>query len=41
MMASAPCLLGEDHPDIIHHDAAPAEVALLNGLSRAFGICLN
>ncbi len=40
-MASAPCLLGEDHPDIIHHDTAPAEVALLNGLSRAFGICLN
>ncbi|MBR9870454.1 MAG: Crp/Fnr family transcriptional regulator [Gammaproteobacteria bacterium] len=40
-LASAPCLLGDDDPEIIHHSAAPAEVALLNGLSRAFGICLN
>lgn len=40
-MASAPCLLGSDTDDIIQHDVAPAEVALLNGLSRAFGICLN
>ncbi|MBZ0334741.1 Crp/Fnr family transcriptional regulator [Marinobacter sp. AL4B] len=40
-LTSAPCLLGDDDPEIIHQDAAPAEVALLNGLSRAFGICLN
>ncbi|WP_372964492.1 Crp/Fnr family transcriptional regulator [Marinobacter sp.] len=39
--ASAPCLLGEGNPEIIQHEVAPVEVALLNGLSRAFGICLN
>jgi len=40
-VASAPCLLGDDTGEIIRHDVAPAKVALLNGLSRAFGICLN
>lgn len=40
-VASAPCLLGGDNADIIHHVSAPAEVALLNGLSRAFGIRLD
>jgi len=39
--ASAPCLLGSDSDDLIHYSVAPAEVALLNGLSHAFGICLN
>ncbi|MAO14258.1 Crp/Fnr family transcriptional regulator [Marinobacter sp.] len=40
-MASAPCLLGDETNEIIRYDAAPSEVALLNGLSHAFGICLN
>ncbi len=40
-IASAPCLLGDGTKDIIRYDTAPAEVALLNGLSHAFGICLN
>lgn len=39
--ASAPCLLGSDNDDLIHYGVAPAEAALLNGLSHAFGICLN
>ncbi|WP_336365954.1 Crp/Fnr family transcriptional regulator [Marinobacter sp. C2H3] len=37
-LASAPCLLGERHPDILEQPSAPAEVALMNGLSRVFGI---
>lgn len=40
-VASAPCLLGESNNDLIQYSVAPAEVALLNGLSHAFGICLN
>jgi len=40
-MSSSPCMLGENNPDIIHHDAAPQSVALLNGLSRVFGIRLS
>lgn len=39
-VSSAPCMLGDNNPDIIQHDSAPAEVALLNGLSRVFGIRL-
>lgn len=39
-VSSAPCLLGEDRPDIIREDAAPQSTALLNGLSRIFGIRL-
>ncbi|MBC7184341.1 MAG: Crp/Fnr family transcriptional regulator [Marinobacter sp.] len=37
-VSSAPCMLGENNPDIIHQDAAPESTALLNGLSRIFGI---
>ncbi|MFO7527537.1 MAG: Crp/Fnr family transcriptional regulator [Marinobacter sp.] len=40
-VSSAPCMLGENNPDIIQQDSAPAEVALLNGLSRVFGIRLG
>ncbi|MBB5320013.1 Crp/Fnr family transcriptional regulator [Marinobacter oulmenensis] len=40
-LSSAPCLLDSDDPDILQQQTASAEVALLNGLSRAFGICLN
>ncbi|WP_323751775.1 Crp/Fnr family transcriptional regulator [Marinobacter sp.] len=40
-LASAPCLLGEDNSEIIYQEAAPTEVALMNSLSRVFGICLN
>ncbi len=39
--SSSPCMLGENNPDIIQQDSAPAEVALLNGLSRVFGIRLG
>ncbi|WP_373000454.1 Crp/Fnr family transcriptional regulator [Marinobacter sp.] len=38
--SSAPCMLGESHPDIIQQDVAPGSTALLNGLSRIFGIRL-
>ncbi|MDO6822737.1 Crp/Fnr family transcriptional regulator [Marinobacter sp. 1_MG-2023] len=40
-VSSSPCLLGEKNPDIIQQDAAPQSVALLNGLSRVFGIRLS
>lgn len=40
-LASSPCLLSDISDDITQQEVAPAEVALLNGLSRAFGICLN
>ena len=39
-VSSAPCMLGEDNPEIIRQDAAPESAALLNGLSRVFGIRL-
>ncbi|WP_305965777.1 Crp/Fnr family transcriptional regulator [Marinobacter salsuginis] len=39
-VSSAPCMLGENNPDIIQQDAAPESAALLNGLSRVFGIRL-
>lgn len=38
--SSPPCMLGEDNRDIIHQEPAPASTALLNGLSRVFGIRL-
>jgi CRP-like cAMP-binding protein len=34
-------MLGDTDPDIIQHDAAPTSTALLNGLSRIFGIRLT
>ncbi len=37
-VSSAPCMLGENNPDIIQQDAAPESTSLLNGLSRVFGI---
>ncbi|MCK7546527.1 Crp/Fnr family transcriptional regulator [Marinobacter koreensis] len=40
-LASAPCMLGDHNPDIIQRDSASAETALLNGLSRVFGIRLS
>lgn len=40
-MSSSPCMLGEENPDIIQYDSAPQSVALINGLSRVFGIRLN
>src|SRR5690554_1884801 len=40
-VASAPCLLASPDSDIISYPTAPAEALLLNGLRRAFGICLN
>jgi CRP-like cAMP-binding protein len=40
-LASSPCLLGENNPDITLPDSAPESVALLNGLSRVFGIRLD
>lgn len=39
--SSAPCLLGSQNPDILRHESAPSSQALLNGLSRAFGIHLT
>lgn len=39
-VSSAPCMLGDNNPDIIEQDSAPASTALLNGLSRIFGIRL-
>lgn len=39
--SSAPCYLGSHHPDIVDTPSAPARQALINGLSRAFGIHLN
>src|SRR5690554_696333 len=40
-LASSPCLLSENNPDIVLPDSAPESVALLNGLSRVFGIRIN
>lgn len=40
-VSSSPCMLGENNPDIIQQEPAPPYVALLNGLSRVFGIRLN
>src|SRR5690554_2273566 len=40
-LASSPCMLGENNPDIIQYETAPQSTALLNGLSRVFGIRLN
>ncbi|MGM0766499.1 MAG: Crp/Fnr family transcriptional regulator [Pseudomonadota bacterium] len=40
-LSSAPCYLGKQHPDIIETPSAPAQQALINGLSRVFGIHLN
>jgi len=37
-VSSSPCLLGDHNPDICQQDSAPDSVALLNGLSRIFGI---
>ena len=39
-VSSAPCMLGENNPDIVEQDAAPESAALLHGLSRVFGIRL-
>ncbi|MDX1554289.1 MAG: Crp/Fnr family transcriptional regulator [Marinobacter sp.] len=39
-VSSAPCMLGENNPDIIQQESAPESTALLNGLSRIFGIRL-
>ena len=40
-VSSSPCMLGDENPDIIQQDSAPQSVALINGLSRVFGIRLN
>ncbi len=40
-VSSAPCMLGEKREDIVTQDAAPQSTALLNGLSRIFGIRLS
>lgn len=40
-LSSAPCYLGKRNPDIIETPSAPARQALINGLSRVFGIHLN
>lgn len=40
-VSSSPCLLGEQNPDIALPDNAPSSTALLNGLSRVFGIRLS
>ncbi|HEA53773.1 hypothetical protein LCGC14_1141410 [marine sediment metagenome] len=40
-VSSSPCMLGEANPDIIQYETAPQSVALLNGLSRVFGIRLT
>ncbi|MFC7293448.1 Crp/Fnr family transcriptional regulator [Marinobacter aromaticivorans] len=40
-VSSSPCMLGERNPDIIQQEPAPQSMALLNGLSRVFGIRLN
>ncbi|WP_100638277.1 Crp/Fnr family transcriptional regulator [Marinobacter salexigens] len=39
-LSSSPCMLGDDSPDIIQYETAPQSTALLNGLSRVFGIRL-
>ncbi|PXX93684.1 Crp/Fnr family transcriptional regulator [Marinobacter vulgaris] len=39
-VSSAPCMLGDTNRDIIQQDAAPESTALLDGLSRIFGIRL-
>ncbi|MFP3977392.1 MULTISPECIES: Crp/Fnr family transcriptional regulator [Marinobacter] len=40
-LSSSPCMLGENNPDIIEYGTAPQSMALLNGLSRVFGIRLT
>ncbi|MBU2953576.1 Crp/Fnr family transcriptional regulator [Marinobacter sp. F3R08] len=40
-LASAPCMLGEQHPDIVQPPAASESTALQNSLSRVFGIRLS
>lgn len=40
-VSSSPCLLGEGNRDIVLQESAPESVALLNGLSRVFGIRLT
>lgn len=39
--SSSPCLLAENHRDIIWHEPAPDSHALLNGLSHCFGVHLS
>ena len=39
-VSSAPCMLGDNNPEIIQQDAEPESTALLNSLSRVFGIRL-
>ena len=40
-VSSAPCMLGENNPDIVEQDAAPESAALLHGLFLAIqhGYC--
>lgn len=40
-VSSAPCMLGENNPDIVQQDAASESAALLHSLSRVFGIRLT
>lgn len=40
-LSSSPCLLGESHPDILTVEPPGESLALLNSLSRVFGIRLN
>ncbi|MGO1461974.1 MAG: Crp/Fnr family transcriptional regulator [Marinobacter sp.] len=40
-VSSSPCMLGENNPDITLPEPAPQSMALLNGLSRVFGIRLS
>ncbi|MHA7810946.1 MAG: Crp/Fnr family transcriptional regulator [Marinobacter adhaerens] len=39
-VSSSPCMLDENNPEIVQQEAAPESTALLNGLSRIFGIRL-
>ena len=39
-VSSAPCMLGENNPDIVEQDAAPESAALLHGLCRVVGFRL-
>lgn len=40
-LSSAPCYLGDQNPDIIDRPTAGTQQALVNSLSRVFGIHLN
>ncbi|MBW4934310.1 Crp/Fnr family transcriptional regulator [Marinobacter sp. F4206] len=40
-VTSSPCMLGEDHADIVRQEPGPQSDALLHGLSRVFGIRPN